>query len=243
MLSLDEQLTAITTHSKGLAAAAERDLTAAVEHCPGWDIAELVRHVTEVHWLWGTIAAERLDAPPDESRRPVPPADDRLIEEFLAGAERMVGVLRDADQTASVWTWYPPRRDIGFISRHQVQEAVVHRWDAAHAAGADWSVDPATAADCVEEFLTTSLADADDLARLGAALPGELTLAATDTGQHWTVAQEPSAGLVWRAGGATPMVEGTAAQILLWIYQRVELPVSAGHEDAVAVFRRLSGTD
>ena len=29
-----------------------------VEHCPGWNVADLVWHLTEVHWFWSTIAAD-----------------------------------------------------------------------------------------------------------------------------------------------------------------------------------------
>lgn len=240
-LSLDDELAAISAHSAALADAAT-DLTAAVEHCPGWTVADLVWHVTEVHWFWRTIAAERLAAPPDESRRPARAADDHLVADFRAGAAALVDVLGGADQGASVWTWFPDRQDIGFITRHQVQEAAVHHWDAAHATGAAWSMSPAVAADAIEEFLTCSLADADDVARLGRTLAGPLTLAATDTGQSWTISQaDPTAALGWTSGTSDPTVSGTVTDLLLWVYQRVDLPITDPH--VVASFRGLTSTD
>ncbi len=59
-------------HSAGFADATRDHLDARVEHCPGWSVADLVWHLTEVHWFWGTIVEERLDAPP--ARVPAPGA-------------------------------------------------------------------------------------------------------------------------------------------------------------------------
>lgn len=241
-LSTSACLSAITEHSHALAEAARGDLTAPVVHCPGWSVADLVWHVTEVHWFWGTIVDERLSEPPGDDRRPERAADDALVDVFRAGADRLVDVLGSADQGASVWTWFPPRQEVGFVTRHQVQEAAVHHWDAANAVGSAWSMEPTAAADAVEEFLTCSLAEDDDIAQIGVTLPAPLTLAATDTGQSWTVSQvTPSSGLTWQPGTGDPTLSATAADLLLWIYQRVELPVS--HPDVVAAFRRLNSTD
>ncbi|MDX6359566.1 MAG: hypothetical protein QOH37_2620, partial [Nocardioidaceae bacterium] len=132
-------------------------------------------------------------------------------------------------------------QEVAFITRHQVQEAAVHHFDAAHATGHEPAVDGEVAADCVEEFLTTSLADAEDVARLGGALYGELVLATTDTRQSWTVRQEaPTAPLTWTAGGAPATVSGTASDLLLWLYGRVRLEES--DPDLVARFRALAST-
>ena len=98
------------------------------------------------------------------------------------------------------------------------------------------------AADCVEEFLTTSLADAGDVARTGRTLDGELVLRSTDTKRAWTVRQTtPEAGLTWQDGGRRPTVEGTSAELILWVYGRVDLP--AADADLVERFRSLSSTD
>jgi hypothetical protein len=63
---------------------------------------------------------------------------------------------------ARVWTWAPTNQTIGFITRHQVQEAAVHRWDAEHAAGRSASLDAALATDAVEEILIYSVSTAFD---------------------------------------------------------------------------------
>ena len=100
-LSTDRCLAAITAHSAGFAAACRDNLSAPVEHCPEWSVADLVWHLTEVHWFWATIAEERLGEPPEESRRPDRPREEDLVDTFEAGAARLARVLRAADQSAS----------------------------------------------------------------------------------------------------------------------------------------------
>ncbi|WP_020575410.1 maleylpyruvate isomerase family mycothiol-dependent enzyme [Actinopolymorpha alba] len=242
-LSTDACLAAITYHSRGFADAVRDNLDARVEHCPDWDVADLVWHLTEVHWFWRTIAGERLAAPADESQRPGRPEREDLVAAFERGAAELVDTLRDADQEAPVWTWFPGRQDIGFITRHQVQEAAVHHWDAVNAAGKAWTVETEVAADAVEEFLTCSLADENDVKQLGRSLSGPIVLTATDTGSSWTIAQaDPAAALLWtpRADGPAT-VSGTTADLLLWLYGRVALPTD--QPERVAEFRSLSSTD
>lgn len=246
-LSVDDCTTAIARYSSALADAARGNLDARVEHCPEWSVADLVSHVTEVHWFWGTVAAETLDAPPEESRRPERAPDERLVDVFEEGARRIVEVLAVADQSAACWTWYPSQQDVAFITRHQVQEAMVHAWDAANAAGRPLDLDPVLAADCVDEFLTTSLAEEDD-ARSGDFPPFEATIAlhATDTGDAWTLTDGGVPGSLVMSRGATdgvPALRAPAGDLLLWIYQRTDDVPGDVPAEVVSRFRRLTGTD
>jgi uncharacterized protein (TIGR03083 family) len=246
-LSLERSLEAIEAHSRGLADSAHGNLDAEVEYCPGWSVADLVWHVTEVHWFWGTIVGERLQQPPEEARRPARGADDRLVDDFLAGAKRLVDTLRDADQSARVWTW-SSQKDVAFVSRHQVQEAAVHHWDAAFAAAQDLVLEPDVAVDSVEEFLTFSMASGEDPAEPGTPPLGQdLVLRATDADAAWSIRDaEPEAALSFGPGAepGAAVVSGTASDLLLWLYGRTELPVApTDDEGLVARFRRLCFTD
>ena len=245
-LATDRCLEAITGHSRGLATAAEETLRKRVQHCPGWNLADLVWHVTEVHWFWRTIVAELLPEPPEDTRRPPRPPDDELLDTFLAGADALVETLRAASQPARCWTWFPPQQDVAFVTRHQVQEAGVHHWDAANAVGRPLAIAPDLAADSISEFLTTSVADVDEAARIHSRdhtqLGGDLVLHAVDTEQWWTVTQDgPRAPLLWTPQPGDPVVEGTTSDLLLWLYHRAELP--ATNKNLVNRFRRLSSTD
>jgi len=238
-LSTFDAISAITAHSAGLADAARGRLDAPVEHCPGWSVADLVWHVTGVHWFWATIADGPLTERPSEESRPTRPADEALVDGFTAQAARLVHVLRDADQSAPAWTWAPWQSDVAFITRHQVQEAAVHHFDAAHAAGLGWTCDPAVAADAVDEFLHFSVASEDDEDEPPAgALDGPLSFRATDTGDAWTLtdSDRPGAGHVEGGVADGPVVEGSAADVLLWLYARLDLPHDVP-DDLVARFR------
>src|SRR4051812_22921843 len=106
-----DYVAAIEEHSAGFAAATAGNLSARVEHCPGWSVADLVWHLSDVHWFWATIADDRLAEPPEESRRPARVPDDKLIDRFTAGAARLADVLRRTPYEDRVWTWAPAQQD------------------------------------------------------------------------------------------------------------------------------------
>lgn len=235
-------VTEITRESDAFAAAAERDLSAAVQHCPGWTVADLVAHLTEVHWFWATMAAERLSSPPDETRRPARAEAADLIPHFRAGARHLVEVLAAADQSASVWTWAPSQQNIAFITRHQVQEAAVHRWDAENAVGQAHPISTAVAVDAIEEFLTFSVAsESDHPDQPRPDLDGRLALIATDANASWTVYDGSLPGTVSFSRGADEeraALTGTASDLLLWLFRRresAELSVTSRDGDVAAV--------
>ena len=136
-----------------LAEAAEAAGPAApVAGCPGWDVAELVWHITEVHYFWGEIVAGGLQDPEMVPPLERPDGFPALLARFRAGVERLAAVLAAADPAAPVWTW-ARQKDAGFVIRHQAQETAVHRWDAEQAAGRAFTIDPDLAADSIDEFL------------------------------------------------------------------------------------------
>src|SRR6476469_5865402 len=223
-LSTFDCIAAITRHSAGFAEAARGNLDARVEHCPDWSVADLVRHLTEVHWFWSTIVDELLAEPPAASRRPAHADDDGLVDAFVLGAARLVEVLRKADQSAHCWTWATWQQDVAFVTRHQVQEAAVHAWDAVHAAGGSLQIEPTVAADSVDEFLHFSVASEDDPDDPPETrLDGTFALRATDTGDGWTLTDGSRSGTAHVAahvstpsGTGAPVLEGTASDLLLW---------------------------
>jgi uncharacterized protein (TIGR03083 family) len=210
-------------------------------------VADLVWHLTEVHWFWGSIVAGLLPSPPDASDRPPRPDDQGLLAVFEAGAERLVQVLEEADQAAGCWTWAGWRQDVGFVTRHQVQEAAVHHWDAAHAGGATVTVAPQVAADSVDEFLHFSVASDDDPDEPQTPpLDGTLAFRATDTGDAWTLsdgARPGTARVTEGVAAGAPAVAAPAAQLLLWLYDRVGLDTSPVPPDLLGRFRGLCFTD
>ncbi len=245
-LGLTTYADAIAAHSAGVAAAASGHLDAPIEHCPGWTMVDLVQHLTEVQWFWATVVEERLQARPQEGR-PINVDRSELIERFTNGARHLERVLAASDQAMKVYTWAPHQQNVAFVTRHQVQEIVVHHWDAAHAAGTEFSVDPVVAADSVEEFLTFSVSNDDDpIDPPGVTLGGSLGLKCTDVDRSWTVVDGDAPSTVRFTEGVepeTPCVEGTASDILLWLYSRVELESDERAAELAGRLRELSFTD
>jgi uncharacterized protein (TIGR03083 family) len=245
-----DPLAEIAEHSAALARAAESNLEAPVEHCPGWTVADLVWHLSEVHWFWAKIVAELPSEPPPDEEGPDRPPPEQLVERFRAGAEHLVRVLAAADPAAACWTWAPTQRNVGFVRRHQVQEAAVHHWDAEHAAGREIALGTGMSVDAIEEFLTFSVATVED--RPDSPRPnldGALVLAATDAGTEWTVTDDRLPGTVRFSPGPAdpelPRITGTASDLLLWLYGRLALPVTPGGkaEQLAGRFRALAFTD
>ena len=78
---------------------------------------------------------------------------------------------------------------------------------------------------------------------MGRSLSGPIVLTATDTGTSWTVTQaDPGAALRWAPTADGPAtVTGTAADLLLWLYGRADLPTD--QPERIKEFRGLSSTD
>jgi uncharacterized protein (TIGR03083 family) len=236
----------IALQSAAFAAAAEGNLAAPVQHCPGWTVADLVNHLTEVQWFWALVV-EQLPSTPPEGEEPARPADDELLPRFRAGALHLDEVLRAADPAAHCWTWAPQQQDVGFVLRHQVQEAAVHRWDAEHAAGRDVTLSTAASVDAIEEFLTFSISTSAGYQKQdGVPLAGAFVLAATDADAAWTISDDSQPGTMRFDRGAQPdlpVLSGTASDLLLWLYRRIELPVPAGATELIDRFHALGFTD
>lgn len=245
-LDLQTSLNEIVAHSERTAYSAVGALDRPVTHCPGWNVRELLDHLIEVHWFWATIVEQQLQEPP-EVGGPVQVAESEVIARFLEGARHMVKVLENAPQKATVWTWAPTQLDVAFVTRHQIQEIAVHHWDVANASGSAFTLSPAVACDAIDEFLTFSVASKsypapEDRPALG----GALGLQCSDVDEGWTVRD----GVVPRTISFTlgvdegvPTISATSAEILLWLFGRVELAASAEAAERARRFRANCYTD
>ena len=204
--------------------ASTADPEARIRSCPDWSVADLVWHLGEVHWFWASIV-ERRAADPEavEADKPARPGDHAALLEFgRAQADRLVAVLEAApDDTVPVWTWALADADhtVGFVRRHQVQEAAVHRWDLEDAVGgAAAPVDAEPAADAVDEMLAITLpwgVHADK------PLPGTVHLHCTDVDGEWFIANDGQVERTHAKGDVA--IRGGASDLLLGLYGRIPL--------------------
>jgi uncharacterized protein (TIGR03083 family) len=200
-------------------AEAARDRAAPVPSCPEWSVDDLIWHLAEVHWFWATVAEQRID---DESGlealgQPERPPSDELIAFGRAQLDHLLGALTGVDPSTPVWTW-AHRHDVGFIQRHQVQEAAVHRWDMELAtAPARSPIAAAIAADSIDEFLSISL----PFALVDSALPGSVHLHCTDTEGEWIIHADGTVEPLHTKGDVA--LRGSASDLLLALYHRIPL--------------------
>lgn len=241
MLSTERAVAAIRHHSLALADAAEGNFYAAVTCCPGWNVADLVWHLREVHYFWGSIVDGLVQDPNQVPEMERPDDNERLLDDYRSGAVWMADVLERADQSQPVWTW-SHQKDVAFVTRHQVQEAAVHRWDAEMAAGERIEIEPEVAADSVDEFLEHSTPG-----RYQGAVPlsGSVHLHATDTDGEWVIKEDEARNLSIVRGHekADVALRATASDLLLTLYRRIGIDQADIYGDKPVLSRFLARTN
>jgi len=193
----------------------DADLATPVPDCPGWDVADLVRHLGGVHrWAHGIVTT---GSPGEEPIGPSDPA--QLHPWFVTGAEQLASALRDVDPATPVWTFGPKPRLVEFWVRRQPHETSMHLRDLRRALGLRHAVDPSFAADGVDEVATMMAPRQVRLERIQP-LPHGVRLEAVDVpGAAWVLAgdvTDPDAASV-----AT--LSGTAEDLLLALWRRTGL--------------------
>jgi uncharacterized protein (TIGR03083 family) len=205
------------------AAAEAADPTLAVPSCPDWTIADLIWHLGEVHWFWATVIEARASDPVQiEKAKPPRPSEYReLIGWGRSQADRMIQLLEATPDEVAVWTWALDEADhsVGFIRRHQVQEAAVHRWDIQTAAKlVPAAIAKDAASDSIDEFLAISL---PWCVRADKPLSGTVHIHCTDTEGEWFVHGDGRVERIHARGAVA--IRGTASDILLALFKRTPI--------------------
>ncbi len=161
---------------------ADCDLDAQVPSCPDWNAGDLLWHLgAQVQLFWAGVIERRPEGPEwwTEPERPDSPAG--WFDTFDDATARLTAGLESVDPAEHAWTWSPDQT-VGFIGRRQAHEALIHRLDAELAAGTVTDLDPALAADGVDEVLAVMYGGTPEW---GAFTPGEglLRVDVGDTGE------------------------------------------------------------
>ena len=195
-------------------------LAAAVTACPGWSVADLVWHLTEVHQFWRTIVGERRTTW-EGLERPSRPTDEDLLRVYRDGFNETLAVLNAADPVQANWTWSSDHT-AGFVVRRMAQETGVHRWDADSAAGAIRPIESKLASDGIDEFLTHMISD---VVADAPPIEGSVHLHCTDVPGEWTVRPTVAGGLnvIREHAKGDAAIRGTASDLLLVLWRRQDL--------------------
>jgi uncharacterized protein (TIGR03083 family) len=155
-------------------------LAAPVPSCPGWDVAELLRHVGVVQ----RTVTEWIGAGRHPRSTPSALADGDVRAWFAHGWRRLQEVLDGGPPGTPAPTWCPWDATLGFWRRRQAHEHLVHAIDVAQALGsAEPDVPDAVALDGVDEVLRLWLGT-----QLGQAVGGRGDMIRVLAGDRsWTV--------------------------------------------------------
>lgn len=205
---------------------------ARVPACPDWTADDLLWHLAEVQWFWGTVIAARPAGPPED--HPERPEGRRALLDFFDGASAaLVEALTSADPAEAAWSW-ATEQTVGFTLRRQAHEALIHRLDAEQTAGDPTPLPVGLAADGVAELMEVMHGgEPPSWARL---TPSGLhtTIELTDAGERIRVATglfqgtEPTSGKSYDGphllrvddGPADVVVRGAAGDIDAWLWRR-----------------------
>ncbi|MBT8211670.1 MAG: maleylpyruvate isomerase family mycothiol-dependent enzyme [Acidimicrobiia bacterium] len=208
---------------------------APVPSCPGWSMADLAWHLTEVQEFWHKIVEDRRTSP-DGMERLDRPGDAELPALFRTESAKLVGSLAACDGQEPCWSWHSGGSTTGWVMRRQAHEALIHRVDAELGADARSEVDPVLAADGVDEVLTVML-DASDLPEWASFERTGQTVAVSLTDQpgSWNLElgrfsgtspnsgiayDDPAVRLLGDVAAATTRISGPAAAMDLWLWGR-----------------------
>jgi uncharacterized protein (TIGR03083 family) len=227
-MDFDRHCTEIVTQTEllttGLGAA---DLRAPVPSCPGWSLGNLVRHIGGGHrWAREVVRTRATGFLPDDQVRKLDGDDsgDMPVTWLVEGAAQLADTLRAAGPNARVWTPVD-RGAAAFWARRFAHETLVHRADAALAAGTEFVVSEGVGHDAVDEWMELDALPQhfDHKPQKRELLGPGRTLAfeATDSGAAWFVDLTGDV-IAWcrGRGQAAVTVRGSCADLLLVIYRR-----------------------
>lgn len=211
---------------------------APVPSCPDWTADDLLWHLGEVQWFWGSIVASRLLDPDGVEREERPPDRTGLMEFFERASRRLQTVLSDTAPETEVWTWSADH-SVGFIRRRQAHEALIHRIDAELTAGERSTVDSHLAADGVDEALRVMYGGMPPWGAFAADDAKSIRMQALDTGDSWLIRlgrftgtdpegtsydeQEPHPDDVDSGEEVAATITGSAADLDCWLWNRPPL--------------------
>ncbi|MEV6611673.1 maleylpyruvate isomerase family mycothiol-dependent enzyme [Kutzneria sp. NPDC051319] len=235
-LNADHTRRAIVEHTRHLAeSAAAAGPDVAVPTAPKWTIADLVEHVGQTqHWVAEIIERRITDPTQLPTELAVLPTDPREWQAWLsASAQRVASACSDDALDAPVFNAAGDERSgTRFWMASMLNEAVVHGFDAANAAGRPADIDADVAAVLISNHLAMLTSPTWEMQRpesaqairgTGQTLRWLATDTADDTGA-WFVERRPD-GATRRPGTqqADVTITGPARSLLLTLTRRLPL--------------------
>lgn len=202
--------------------------------CPDWSAADLLWHLTNVHFFWATIlhrgvldAGELQGVEDAKPPRPEGLTDLLVLREQATAA--LVEQLANRADDESCWSWFSPDQTVGFTRRMQTYEATMHRVDAELTAELPvTAIDADVAAGALDHAVDVMWEWMPDGATYSPLCTVEFM--ATDIGRSWLVDMGRWSGDDQEGGGAravratdgapTATAVGSVGELALWAWTR-----------------------
>jgi uncharacterized protein (TIGR03083 family) len=234
-LSAERCRQALQDHTRRLAECARAaGSEASVPTCPGWTVRSLVEHVGQtLHWVSEIVERRIVDPAELPTEVAALPAEPQAWPAWLSeAAARAAAACSDAALEAPVFNAAgDDRTGARFWLHSLLNEAVIHGFDAAAAAGHDYELDADIAAGLITNHLAmltspTWAAQRPDSAAAVRGTGETLHWHATDADSgEWYVERHPGgARRRSRHGTADVTVHGPAKSLLLVMTRRLPLP-------------------
>jgi uncharacterized protein (TIGR03083 family) len=233
-------LTAVERENRALLRGAEGNLDRPVPGCPGFDVAQLMRHLGAVHrWAAQILRSESTERPHLDSRPAEPSDPAELPGWFEAGFQELVDTFRTVAADKECYTWRG-KQTPAWWRRRQALEAAIHRVDVEQAAGiARPEVDGELAVVGIDEHIEIFLPYAQPPETLGEA-GRTVHLHATDRDGEWLFRVRAGGVDVTRGHAkGDAAVRGTASDLFLFIWRRLDagdLEVLGDRDAAVLLY-------
>ncbi|KAB1140041.1 maleylpyruvate isomerase family mycothiol-dependent enzyme [Streptomyces luteolifulvus] len=236
--AVDHRTAVLAETARFVAAVTSADLATAVPSCPGWTLADLIKHTGSVQRWFSVLLRARIQEPPrkrDVDLR-LPDQEDGYIDWLAESATVAADAFATTDPNLPMWAWGVDQH-ARFWARRMLFETLLHRTDAELALGLRRTIDRPVAVDGVDEFLV-NLPFATFFAPKVANLRGPdktIRFRATDGDGDWLVRLRPDGFGVDTAhpsrDTADATVRGSAADLLLLVYGRLRHDAAAlAHE-------------
>ncbi|MEV0977863.1 maleylpyruvate isomerase family mycothiol-dependent enzyme [Streptomyces sp. NPDC049915] len=221
-----------------VATLSDADLATAVPSCPGWTLADLVKHTGSVQRWFSVLLRSRIQEPPRtrEVDLRLPEREDGYPDWLAESATVAADAFAATDPDLPMWAWGVDQH-ARFWARRMLFETLLHRADAELALGLRPAIDRSLAVDGIDEFLV-NLPFATSFAPKVADLRGPdrtIRFRTTDGDDAWLVRLRPdgfgldAVGAAAESADAT--VRGTAADLVLLVYGRLSYRAQAfAHE-------------
>ncbi|MEU0677063.1 maleylpyruvate isomerase family mycothiol-dependent enzyme [Streptomyces sp. NPDC006172] len=226
--TIDHRAAVAAETARFTAAIKDADMATPVPTCPGWSLADLVKHAGSVQRWFSVLLRARIQEPPRtrEVDLQLPDHEDGYVDWLAESAAVASDAFAATDPELPMWAWGADQH-ARFWARRMLFETLLHRVDAELALGLRHSVDRRAAVDGIDEFLV-NLPFAAFFAPKVADLRGPdrtIRFRTTDGDDAWVVRLRPDGFGLDPAHPTTDAADatarGTAADLLLLLYGRL----------------------